>query len=313
MFTNDVQCDVYKNPVASINVWPPDEYRPLTIPAKSLNGLQFGFCGLESTRFRSSLFRAWAKPPGSSNLPPRGVNLTATKRTISESGATGIVTVNGLPKGGEARSGFGRYQVASFRLFNTVPPFDLLPPSKYTDPACPTGDSSDHSNQGLLLAKTGPTLNDASGTAVLVGVKGTVLTELGYDLRKPGVDTSDPRGSHCGAGAPRFNITLQDGEFFFLGCTSPPPTTQSAGNGFIRLRWGGAGAPLQAYLNGNTLQTIPAIAVKSISIVFDEGQDTAPDNFGLAVLDNIDVNGTLVGRGGNSGDNGGDNSHGGAD
>jgi len=37
----------------------------------------------------------------------------------------------------------------------------------------------------------------------------------------------------------------------------------------------------------------------TISIVFDEGQDAsgAPDTFGLAVLDNIDVNGTLVGRG----------------
>ncbi|HEV3461629.1 MAG TPA: hypothetical protein VG413_06275 [Candidatus Dormibacteraeota bacterium] len=210
-------------------------------------------------------------------------------------------------------SGIGCPTDATVVLFDSNPPFGLLPPSKYTDPACPTGDSTDHSNQGLLLAKTGPTLNDASGTAVLVGVKGTVLTELGYDLRKPGADSSDPRGSHCGAGAARFNITLQDGEFFFLGCSSPPPTTQNAGNGFIRLRWGGATGPLQAYLNGNTLQTIPAIAVKSISIVFDEGQDTAPDNFGLAVLDNIDVNGTLVGHGVNGGDNSGDNSKGGPD
>lgn len=210
-------------------------------------------------------------------------------------------------------SGIGCPTNATVRLFDANPPYNLLPPSKYTDPACPIGDSSDHSNQGLLLAKTGPTPNDASGTAVLVGVKGTVLTELGYDLRKPGVDISDPRGSHCGAGAPRFNITLQDGEFFFLGCSSPPPTTQGAGVGFIRLRWGGGGAPLQAYLNGNALQTIPAIAVKSISIVFDEGQDTAPDNFGLAVLDNIDVNGTLVGHGVNGVDNSGDNSKGGAD
>jgi len=39
--------------------------------------------------------------------------------------------------------------------------------------------------------------------------------------------------------------------------------------------------------------------VKSISIIFDEGQDAGPDNFGLAVLDNIDINGTLVGRGQN--------------
>ena len=210
-------------------------------------------------------------------------------------------------------SGIGCPTDATVRLFNSNSPYNLLPPSKYSDPACLTGDSSDHSNQGLLMAKTGPTLNDASATAELVGVKGSVLTELGYDLRKPGLDISDPRGSHCGAGAPRFNITLQDGEFFFLGCSSPPPTTQGAGVGFIRLRWGGGGAPLQAYLNGNALQTIPAIAVKSISIVFDEGQDTAPDNFGLAVLDNIDVNGTLVGHGVNGVDNSGDNSKGGAD
>jgi hypothetical protein len=31
--------------------------------------------------------------------------------------------------------------------------------------------------------------------------------------------------------------------------------------------------------------------------VFDEGYDIGPDNFGLAVLDNIDVNGVLVGQG----------------
>ena len=49
--------------------------------------------------------------------------------------------------------------------------------------------------------------------------------------------------------------------------------------------------------------------VKSIQIVFDEGQDTGPDFFGLAVLDNIDVNGTLVGHGeqGASGGKGNDN------
>jgi hypothetical protein len=183
----------------------------------------------------------------------------------------------------------------------------LLPPSTYTDPACGTGDTRDKTNEGLLMAKTGPTNNDAAAVADLVGVKGFVLTELGYDIRKPGTDVSDPRGSHCGAGAPRFDITLADGEFFFLGCNSPAATTQTPGTSWIRLRWGGSGGPLQAYLNGNVLETIPAIAVKSISIVFDEGQDTAPDNFGLAVLDNIDVNGTLVGKsGGGGGDDSGD-------
>jgi hypothetical protein len=38
--------------------------------------------------------------------------------------------------------------------------------------------------------------------------------------------------------------------------------------------------------------------VDSIEIVFDEGDDTGtPDNFGLAVLDNIDINTTLIGKG----------------
>jgi hypothetical protein len=39
--------------------------------------------------------------------------------------------------------------------------------------------------------------------------------------------------------------------------------------------------------------------VKSIEIVFDEGQDPSggPDQFGAAVLDNIDVNGVLIGYG----------------
>ena len=53
---------------------------------------------------------------------------------------------------------------------------------------------------------------------------------------------------------------------------------------------------------------LSSLNVKEIDIVFDEGQDTGPDFFGLAVLDNVDVNGTLVGQGagprnGNNDDN----------
>ena len=116
---------------------------------------------------------------------------------------------------------------------------------------------------------------------------------MGYDIRKPAPDP-DPRGSHCGAGAPRFNITTTAG-FYFLGCTSPPATTQTAGIGWVRLRWTGTPGPM-AYLNGTSLTAVTG-TVKSIEIVFDEGQDTGPDNFGAAVLDNIDINGTLVGQG----------------
>jgi hypothetical protein len=164
--------------------------------------------------------------------------------------------------------------------------------STFTDPACPTGDSKDTRSQGLFLAKTGPTTNFAAAGARLLGpgVKGTVLTELGYDLRKP-MMAADPRGSHCGAGAPRFNVVTSDGVTHFIGCNSPPAVLAGTSNAWIRLRWGavqfmGAFPPIP-----------PGSTVSSIAIIFDEGTDAGPDDFGAAVLDNIDVNGALAGRG----------------
>lgn len=170
------------------------------------------------------------------------------------------------------------------------------PDTTYTDPACPTGDSKDTKNAGLLMVKTGPTANVAAAVADLRNPKRLVLTELGYDLRKP-VSTADPRGSHCGAGAPRFDITLKNGSSYFLGCNSPPPTTQTAGNGWLRLRWGAAGTLMAFNASTGALENISGESVTSIQLVMDEGQDTGPDNTGLAVLDNVDVNGVLVGQG----------------
>ena len=166
------------------------------------------------------------------------------------------------------------------------------PTGAFTAAGCTTGDSSDKNNQGLLLVKTGPLLNNASAGAVLKNVKGITLTELGYDLRKPGADQNDARGSHCGAGAARFNVTTSDG-FWFVGCNSPAPTVTASGDGWMRLRW----TSPTGYKDGVTLSPITG-TVRSISIVFDEAQvDSGPDNFGLAVIDNIDVNGSLVGSG----------------
>lgn len=154
----------------------------------------------------------------------------------------------------------------------------------FSDPGCPTTDSADRGDQGLLLAKSGPSAIDASAGATILGVNGITLVEIGYDLRKPDA-LSDPRGSHCGTGSPRFSVVTQDGTTHALGCQSPPPIQTTAGS-WIRLRWDPSAArpPI----------TSP---VKSIRIVMDEGPDADPDNFGVAVLDNIDINGTLVGRG----------------
>jgi hypothetical protein len=164
----------------------------------------------------------------------------------------------------------------------------------FTDTTCAIGDTNDQRNQGLLLVKTGPTSNFASATAELINVKGITLTELGYDIRKSGLDSTSPLGSHCGAGAPRFDVVTSDGTTHFLGCNSPVSVTQTpSATGWIRLRWGAtefaaAFPPI-----------LPADVISRIVIIFDEAQDASggPDQFGAAILDNIDVNGTLVGRG----------------
>jgi hypothetical protein len=182
---------------------------------------------------------------------------------------------------------------AAAHTFNDVNPFSFdpgdldviasrwvngigCPSGKVTDAACPTGDKGDKENAGLLLVKTGATTNNAAAGATLKNVSGITLTELGYDIRS---------GSHCGAGAPRFNVVTTDGVTHFVGCASPPPAVMSKSAGWMRLRW----LPADAF---------PPIAspVKSISIIFDEGQDVPGDGSGSAILDNIDVNGTLVGH-----------------
>ena len=150
----------------------------------------------------------------------------------------------------------------------------------FADPGCPTGDPKDKENAGLVLIKTGPTSNNAAAGAELKGVKGLTLTELGYDIRS---------GGHCGAGAPRFNVQATDGFHFIGGCSNG--TVPFSSPAWKRVRFDPA----------NPAQAFPVIAsgatVISIEIVFDEGTDTGSDFSGLAVLDNIDVNGTLVGRG----------------
>jgi hypothetical protein len=162
-------------------------------------------------------------------------------------------------------------------------------PIAFSDAACLTGDPNDQRNMGLLLVKTGPTNNFASAVAELTNVKGMTVTEVGYDIRKQLTATS-PYGSHCGAGAPRFDIVTQDNVVHFIGCNSPPGTPAGASTGWVRLRW-------------DTAAAFPPVGatdtVKRIVIVFDEGTDAsgAPDTFGAAILDNIDVNGTLVGHG----------------
>ena len=156
----------------------------------------------------------------------------------------------------------------------------------FSDPACPTGDKGDRDNSGLLLVKTGPTANVAAAGADLKSVRGIKLTELGYDIRT---------GSHCGGGAPRFNVVTEDGVTHFVGCSSGTPTASSPG--WKRLRWTDFSAAGNKAFPPIATTSTATSTVRSISIVFDEGQDAAAgEPSGSAIIDNVDVNGKLVGE-----------------
>jgi hypothetical protein len=171
-------------------------------------------------------------------------------------------------------------------------------PSDVIDAGCAMGgDPKDKKNEGLLFAKTGATANVVAAGARINGVKGVELTQLGYDIRKP-QDSLDPRGSHCGAGAPRFNIIIA-GVTYFIGCNSPAPVPMALGAGWIRLRWGVPGVLTAFGPLGPT--NISGKSIDAIFLIFDEGQDAGPDNFGAAILDNITINNQVAGRGPGSG------------
>lgn len=155
--------------------------------------------------------------------------------------------------------------------------------------------TSDHA---LVLKKEGTTATNASAMGNVHGVKKLLaLTELGFDYEV---------GGHCGAGAPRFNVTLTDGTVFFFGCASGDVVGMLAdrdGDMWNRVRFTDADAFPQ---DGVSVWPGFGVAeVQAIQIVFDEGTDTiglpVGTTLGMVRLDNIDVNGKLMGKPGAGG------------
>ncbi len=164
---------------------------------------------------------------------------------------------------------------------------DTVSAAWQTHQGLPDAGGSDHA---LFLEKLGSTSNCAAAGAVIDGVAGITLTEIGWDVRTDG---------HCGAGAPRFNVVTSDNVLHFIGCNSPPPSSITVppgspdprGNTWERRRYDPATAfpPIA-----------PGSTVKSITIIFDEGTDTGPDFTGHVFVDNIDIDGVLIGKPGNA-------------
>src|SRR5262245_8516043 len=146
---------------------------------------------------------------------------------------------------------------------------------------------------GLLLSKNGLTSDCSAAGAEIKGVRGMRVTSpfvLGFDYRN---------GTHCGGGAPRFNVTVKTGgveSFHFVGnCATDTPVgaTQDSAQ-WTTLRFGTASQSPPIPSGGR---------VVSIEIIFDEGTDQPgaedPRGVGLGNIDNIYINGRVIrsGRG----------------
>ena len=136
---------------------------------------------------------------------------------------------------------------------------------------------ADSRAQGLLLSKTSAASDQTQAGVVISNADGITLTELGYDIRN---------GGQCTAKSPRFVVVTSDDVVHKIGCSTgtaqPSPAT-----GWKRLRFDPS----------SPAQTAPAITpgtkVKSIHLVLDDGPETGAS---AVVLDNINVNGTFIGK-----------------
>ncbi len=173
--------------------------------------------------------------------------------------------------------------------------------------------SKNDPHRGLLLSKNGRTSDCSSSGASITGVKGMVATAtftLGFDYRN---------GGHCGAGAPRFNVVVKEPvtnaqSFHYVGgCSNGTQTPASQDPE----QWTKA-----RFATANPGQSFPVITpgskVVSIDLIYDEGTDTGnapgevpetpavppsgagvpgPGAAGLAVVDNIYIDGKVITRG----------------
>ena len=159
---------------------------------------------------------------------------------------------------------------------------------------------------GLLLSKNGTTLDCSVAGARIRGVRGMtvdVTFVLGFDYRN---------GSHCafgsetgapfGGGAPRFHVVVEDS------------VTGTKSHHSVSNCNTGTNAPAQQDAEWTTItwtaaQAVPPIppgsTIRSITLLYDEGTDQQSANpfsqdvsgIGLAVLDNININGEIIRRG----------------
>ena len=161
-----------------------------------------------------------------------------------------------------------------------VRPFHLDPGGKSTADATwmdgygvPVQSKNDPTNQGLVLTRNPSASKAAIAGALIKGAAGSQLSQLSFDLR------SD---SECSAQAPQFVVVTADDVIHRVSCASGTIQPLSVA-GWQRVSFN----PAQQL----TPAVAPGTAVKTIALVMDH-----PVGSGMAVLDDINVNGRYVVR-----------------
>jgi hypothetical protein len=138
-----------------------------------------------------------------------------------------------------------------------------------------------NSNHALLVSKKCSTSTNAAGGATIEGVEGILLPELGFSYRN---------GGSCSAGAPRFNVYTED-DYYFFGCIYGAHTPNPADVNWTDVRFSEDDGFRAS--NGARDFSFETMVVQAIEIIFDEGP-------GSIYLDNITINGMVIGRPGNA-------------
>jgi len=154
----------------------------------------------------------------------------------------------------------------------------------------PTGNLLFPVDPALVLSKNATAPAGSIAGAYIRNSTGS-LTELGFDYRE---------GGQCTTTSPHFVVvTSLSGTHVVGGCSKGTITAPMIGTtpvvGWKRVRFT-LTDPLQI-----SPALLPGDTITSITLVLDQGPGTDPAAAGgLVVIDNIDINGTLVGRGSGS-------------
>jgi hypothetical protein len=142
---------------------------------------------------------------------------------------------------------------------------------------------------GFVMHKLCSTGTNAAAFGLISGVSGQTLIgeALGFDYK----NSNGGFSAHCTGGSPRFNVSMSDGSFHFVGgCGNGTQSPSPRGTGFTQVRF-------DAQNPGQAFPPVPTNAtIVSIQLVFDEGSDSDPAGSPEIVLDNIFINGKFATR-----------------